>query len=183
MWEQMPFHGKRWYDGQSNVSRAVHLSRFMPEEIQMKIAEHLNDHINRFLRDRKTDKLSIGVPRILSIYNHGNRQRWYDPKPQVRRAYTMMAVMPEEVLNRFAIQMLEVGMMVARRKEQAGQINPVVLAYEVADYLKQSEVAIAQDSDSIRLVGMQHDASERPRIRKPRNLSPHRFIPPGLSNP
>lgn len=169
--------GRRWYDSVPNVAHAVHLTGQLPESIQAVIAKNLNDYIDYYRNSRRSDRnhLSVGVPKILGLYNAAYRKRWYDPNPLVRRAFTMMATVPESVLGVFAHRVVSISSFVNNKQMGEGKFNALEVAHEVDSILKNAYVSITQESDGIKLTGEGISSPPRSEAR-PESLD--RSLPP-----
>ncbi|MDX2084062.1 MAG: hypothetical protein SFZ03_01570 [Candidatus Melainabacteria bacterium] len=103
---------KRWYDHIEDLNQSLSLMKDLPVDVQLLVANHLNTVINQHLRKTRgglTDIRNIGITKILGLYNASNRRRWYDRKPAVRRALTMMVTLSEETLQEFATRLSHIG--------------------------------------------------------------------------
>lgn len=148
-------HNRRWYDNISNMTMALHVSRQLPREIQLIIAHHLNDAINDYRKMRRSDKnaISLGSQRVLGLYKASDRQRWYDPTPQIHRAFTMMPTVPELFLSEFAGRILDAGRYLDTQQQYGNYGDRYQLASTVESILTHKDLAIEESEGGIKLVG------------------------------
>lgn len=161
MAEFLPRHPmRRWYDDVPALSRAIHISRSLPEGIRAMIARHLNEYIeaHRHLSRNATYALSLGSQRVMGMYRAASRRRWYDAEPTLHRAYTMMGSMPPWFLADFAKRILEMAQFLEIQEQQQRWSFGVGDTGSIAeDILMENVVTLVEDSNSIRLAPNQFE--------------------------
>lgn len=109
---------QRWYDRMDGVTVAVERTQSLPDFLQAKVAEYLNALINTELRlknaDAKSDQKDIA--RTLGLYGSYGKKggRWYDTKPFLHRAFSLMASVPEPRLRDFSQRVIRLSNYVRR---------------------------------------------------------------------
>lgn len=148
-------HNRRWYDDVRHMTAAVHMSKYLPIEIQCLIAETLNQQIDRYRKEHRTDpnQVSLGAKHVLGLYKSGLGQRWYDANRQYQRALTMMMALPQGMLSDYALRVIDVSHYIeSQRKRQASYNQPLILdAKEIHNILKDNYVTLGQDEHSIKI--------------------------------
>ena len=110
--QDTPSHRRaRWYDQIGDMALALHLSRDLPPEIQSLIAQRLNEAIDEYRRRMRSDRnaMSLGQHRVLGLYKASQRNRWYDPHPDLYRAFNLMRTIPDGVLNELASRIVQLN--------------------------------------------------------------------------
>jgi hypothetical protein len=147
-----PNGGRRWYDNVANLGKAIQMTQDLPPQVQQMISRHLIDCIEYFRKTRRGQVNSLGASRVLGLYNAVRRDRWYDPTPMLRRAYTMMATVPDNTLSKFATQVVDVVSLVVYRREQdeefEGEFNPNTVIPEVSEILNPQSLLVAYEDNS-----------------------------------
>lgn len=89
---------KRWYDKHKETRMALGLLRALHPVIQSKLS---NDIINvasaikTVHRENETAPLSIGLERVLGLYQTNKGRRWYDKNPELSVAIKTISTLPE----------------------------------------------------------------------------------------
>lgn len=177
------WHGyhRRWYDQIGNMTMAVHLSRQLPPEIRVMIARNLNEAIDDYRRIKRKDQgeVSLGAPRVLGLYKAGFRLRWYDPIPELHRAFNLMTTVPERFLSEFAGRVLRVGQYLDQQQAYGNYGDrPLLETDTVEGILDRETIGFAERDQGIRLVaGGLHEASrlssQGPPVRRRPGFKPH----------
>lgn len=147
-------HQRRWYDEIPNLAQAIHISQALPQEVQGIIARCLNEAIEEHRKNRRADKYaySLGGSRALGLYRASYRRRWYDPNPLTHRAFNLMSSMPDAYLEALAMRILKAAQHVEKQKKaQPWYYDESVWAGEVRDILQESQLAMMQREDGMRL--------------------------------
>lgn len=147
-------HNRRWYDNISDMTMALHVSRQLPEEVQMVIAKHLNEAIDDYRKLKRNDKnaISLGGQRVLGLFKASARQRWYDPQPQLHRAFTLMTTVPDMYLTEFAGRILKAGHYLDEQQHYGNFGDRVYMADTVESILQESTISIEESQGGIKLV-------------------------------
>ena len=89
---------KRWYDEHKETRMAMGLLQALHPTIQGKLC---NDIINvasaikTVHRENDTAPLSIGLERVLGLYQTNKGRRWYDKNPDLSVAIKTISTLPE----------------------------------------------------------------------------------------
>lgn len=89
---------KRWYDRHKNTELALKLLKTLPPKLQAKLSDDIIDiagAIKTVHRENDTAPLSIGLERVLGLYQSSHRRRWYDRIPSVSTAIKTISTLPE----------------------------------------------------------------------------------------
>jgi hypothetical protein len=153
-----PIHNynRRWYDRISNMTLALLVSQKFPPEIQAIIVRNLNQVIDDCRkRQKRNDKhaVSVGQQRVMGLYKAGRRLRWYDPDPNMHRAFNFMSTVPESYLEDFAGRILKVGKYMEQQKDALrGSRDQSWLEDTVEGILRQTIVSVTESDEGFRLV-------------------------------
>lgn len=91
-------HNKRWYDKHKETGIALEILKNMHTAVQNKLC---NDIINvagaikAVHRENDTAPLSIGIERVLGLYQSNRGRRWYDKQPELSVAIKTISTLPE----------------------------------------------------------------------------------------
>lgn len=91
-------NNKRWYDKYRETSIALDLLRRMHVTIQSKLSKdiiNVASAIKTVHRENDTAPLSIGLERVLGLYQTNKNRRWYDKKPELSTAIKTISTLPE----------------------------------------------------------------------------------------
>jgi len=147
---------RRWTDQVDLLSQAVDITRYFPGPIQNTLIEVLDDTIAHYRRLRKNHQQSIGVSKILGLFQASKRARWYDAHPRLRRSFNMMALIPAEPLSHFAGQIMAIGKLLDIQQSDIFFTNDIrinsQLAQEAETLLKKTYFTFVQDPQGIRMV-------------------------------
>jgi len=91
-------NNRRWYDKHRETRVALDLLKNLHSTIQSKLS---NDIINvasaikTVHRENDTAPLSIGLERVLGLYQTNKGRRWYDKQPDLSVAIKTISTLPE----------------------------------------------------------------------------------------
>jgi hypothetical protein len=164
-------HTRRWYDNISDMTMALLVSKQLPPEIQLVIARHLNGAIDDYRRLKRSDKnaISLGQNRVMGLYKSSNRLRWYDPKPELHRAFTLMATVPDFFLIEFAQRILTAGRFIQEQQAYGNFGDRYQLADTVEGILMENTISIEESGGGIKLVSSQEFKPDQTRHIVPVN--------------
>jgi hypothetical protein len=157
MTQQYPYD-RRWYDNLPNLSRAVSVSRELPNVAREIVAKHLSQQIDHHRQQQRAmpHPVSLGGIRVLGLHKASYRRRWYDRDGGLARAYNLMSTMPDTFLDEFAARVLQVSIWMDHHQE------PVTAGWEQQQYLPAMEtvdgiltnslVAFKNEDNGLRLV-------------------------------
>ena len=89
---------KRWYDKYEETSRALGLLRDLNRDLQRKFSNDIIDvatAIKNVNKENDEAPVSIGIERVLGLYQSGMSRRWYDKMPHLRNAIRAVSTLPE----------------------------------------------------------------------------------------
>ncbi len=82
---------KRWYDKHDKISETFEIMSNLSIELQNEIAGHILEAaktLKEFHKEEPQPELSLGLNRVLGLYNYQKKRRWYDNK-----SYKLQAAM------------------------------------------------------------------------------------------
>lgn len=94
---------RRWYDSHFETQKTLKLLQNLPEEEKEALSESLVSivkQIKDFHRDDYDDSsketpLSLGLDRVIGLYQSSNGRRWYDKSKSLGFALKAMSTLPE----------------------------------------------------------------------------------------
>lgn len=94
---------RRWYDSHLETSRTLKLLEKLSEEEKEALSQSLITIVNQikdFHRDDYDDEikeppLSLGISRVIGLYQSSNGRRWYDKDDNFGFAMKAMSTLPE----------------------------------------------------------------------------------------
>ena len=94
---------RRWYDSHLETSRTLKLLEKLSEEEKEALSQSLITIVNQikdFHRDDYDDEtkeppLSLGISRVIGLYQSSNARRWYDKADNFGFAMKAMSTLPE----------------------------------------------------------------------------------------
>ena len=98
---------RRWYDSHLETSRTLKLLEKLSEEEKEALSQSLITIVNQikdFHRDDYDDEtkeppLSLGISRVIGLYQSSNGRRWYDKADNCGFAMKAMSTLPEADFN------------------------------------------------------------------------------------
>ncbi len=142
---------RRWYDSIPNLPQAIDGVEKLPPYIEQTVIQSLNDYIDHYRRYQKTHQVSVGVTKIMGLYNASRRSRWYDQKPKTRRAFNMMATIPPKILAIFSLQVLGISDVVIFRVNGSEPVTRQDLTNEVSTILRETYATLTEDSRGLKI--------------------------------
>lgn len=91
-------NNKRWYDKFNETQRALKLLKALDTDAQRKISKDLIDvasAIKNVNKENAESPLSLGVSRVLGLYQSGQNRRWYDHNYNLSIAMKTVSTLPE----------------------------------------------------------------------------------------
>lgn len=89
---------KRWYDKFIETERALELLQKLSPEAQKKIAKDMLDvasAIKNVNKENSESPLSLGLRRVLGLYQSSQNRRWYDKNKNLSIAMKTVSTLPE----------------------------------------------------------------------------------------
>lgn len=89
---------KRWYDKYNETQKALELLKTLNKDLQKKLSKDMMNvasAIKNVNKDNEEAPLSIGIQRVLGLYQSGQSRRWYDKAPYISSALKAVSTLPE----------------------------------------------------------------------------------------
>ena len=89
---------KRWYDEHKETRMAMGLLQALHPTIQSKLCDdiiNVASAIKTVHRENDSAPLSIGLERVLGLYQTNKGRRWYDKNPDLSVAIKTISTLPE----------------------------------------------------------------------------------------
>jgi hypothetical protein len=90
---------KRWYDNHKETLNTLYLLKNLDQKSKEKLSENIIDIANQIKSIRREEKeppLSIGLKRVLGLYQSSNSRRWYDRQTDLNSAIQAISTLPKE---------------------------------------------------------------------------------------
>ncbi len=91
-------YNKRWYDRHKETRDALELLKNLHKTIQSKLSDdiiNVASAIKTVHRENDTAPLSIGLERVLGLYQSNKGRRWYDKNPDLSVAIKTISTLPQ----------------------------------------------------------------------------------------
>lgn len=90
---------KRWYDNHQETLDTLAILKKLDREARKKLSNDIVDVANQIKsihREQDEPPLSIGLERVLGLYQSSNCRRWYDRQKDLSNAMKNISTLPEE---------------------------------------------------------------------------------------
>lgn len=90
---------QRWYDNHNETLDTLAILKKLDREARAKLVDDVVDIANQIKsihREEDEPPLSIGLERVLGLYQSSNSRRWYDKNRDLNRAMRTISTLPEE---------------------------------------------------------------------------------------
>lgn len=90
---------KRWYDNHRETLETLEILKKLDRESRARLSNDVIDIANQIKsihREEDEPPLSIGVERVLGLYQSSNSRRWYDRQRDLSNAMKTISTLPEE---------------------------------------------------------------------------------------
>lgn len=90
---------KRWYDNHKDTLNTLEIFKKLDKESREKLSDDIIDIANQIKamhREEDEPPLSIGIERVLGLYQSSNSRRWYDKHEELNSAMQTISTLPEE---------------------------------------------------------------------------------------
>lgn len=90
---------QRWYDNHNETLDTLAILKKLDRESRAKLVNDVVDIANQIKsihREEDEPPLSIGLERVLGLYQSSNSRRWYDKNRDLNRAMRTISTLPEE---------------------------------------------------------------------------------------
>ncbi len=89
----------RWYDNHQETLDTLEILKKLDRESKKKLSNDIVDIANQIKsmhREEDEPPLSIGIERVLGLYQSSNSRRWYDRQRELSNAIKTISTLPEE---------------------------------------------------------------------------------------
>jgi len=90
---------KRWYDDHQETLDTLELLKSLDRESRKRLSNDVVDIANQIKtihREEDEPNLSIGLDRVLGLYQSTNSRRWYDKQHDLDAAMKTISTLPED---------------------------------------------------------------------------------------
>lgn len=90
---------KRWYDNHQETLEALEIFKTLDRESRKRLSNDIIDIANQIKsihREEEEPALSIGLERVLGLYQSSNSRRWYDKQRDLNTAIKTISTLPKE---------------------------------------------------------------------------------------
>lgn len=90
---------KRWYDRHQETLNTLNLLKRLDRTSRNRLSDDIIDIANQIKtihREEEEPSLSIGLDRVLGLYQSSNSRRWYDKHKDLDRAIKTISTLPED---------------------------------------------------------------------------------------
>lgn len=97
--EQKNFVPKRWYDSKPYAGYVLDVLEQMPIRLHYDVAREVIKVIEVIKvnnREREEVPLSLGIERVLGLYQEQHKRRWYDNNLPISRVFKTASCLPDE---------------------------------------------------------------------------------------
>lgn len=89
----------RWYDKHPETLETLDIFRNLDRESRQRLASDIIDIANQIKemhREEEEPELSIGIERVLGLYQSSYQRRWYDKQRDLNQAFRVISTLPSE---------------------------------------------------------------------------------------
>lgn len=90
---------KRWYDNHDDTLEALEILRKLDRKSREKLSNDVIDiakQIKSIHNEEEEPPLSIGLERVLGLYQSSNVRRWYDKQRDINMVMRAISTLPKE---------------------------------------------------------------------------------------
>lgn len=90
---------KRWYDNHPETLDTLDILKRLDREAKNQLSKDIIEIANQIKTIHKEEDeppLSIGIERVLGLYQSSNSRRWYDRQKELNLAMKTISTLPEE---------------------------------------------------------------------------------------
>lgn len=90
---------KRWYDSHSETLETLDILKKLDRESRRRLSHDVIDvakQIKAIHREEEEPTLSIGLERVLGLYQSSNGRRWYDKQRDLSTVMRIISSLPED---------------------------------------------------------------------------------------
>jgi len=89
----------RWYDKHQETIETLEIFKTLDRESRKRLSNDIIDIANQIKsihREEEEPPLSIGIERVLGLYQSSNSRRWYDRQKDLGTAIRTISTLPQE---------------------------------------------------------------------------------------
>lgn len=89
----------RWYDNHPETLDTLEILKKLDRDSKRRLSEDIIDIANQIKsmhREEEEPPLSIGIERVLGLYQSSNSRRWYDKQKDLSNAIRTISTLPED---------------------------------------------------------------------------------------
>jgi hypothetical protein len=93
------FMNKRWYDNHSETLETLEVLKTLDRASRARLSNDIIEIANQIKtmhREEEEPLLSIGLERVLGLYQSSNSRRWYDKNRDLSNAIRTISTLPKE---------------------------------------------------------------------------------------
>lgn len=90
---------RRWYDKYPEAINTFELLKKMNDKTKVQISTdiiNVSNQIKALRKEEAEQELSIGLDRVLGLYQSSQSRRWYDKEDDIGNAIKSMSTLPKE---------------------------------------------------------------------------------------
>ncbi len=94
---------RRWYDEHEETPKTIELLKKLDNRTMKLLSKDLSTIVKQIKELREESKkededeeISLGIQRVLGLYQSENARRWYDKKPEINYAMRSMSTLQKE---------------------------------------------------------------------------------------
>lgn len=90
---------RRWYDNHKETLNTFEILKKLDRDSRARLSDDIVDIANQIKsihREEDEPNLSIGLERVLGLYQSVNSRRWYDRQKDLGNAIKTISTLPEE---------------------------------------------------------------------------------------
>ena len=90
---------KRWYDNHEDTLNTLEILKKLDRESRRRLSNDIIEIANQIKsmhREEEEPPLSIGLERVLGLYQSSNSRRWYDKQRDLDNALKTISTLPKE---------------------------------------------------------------------------------------
>lgn len=89
----------RWYDNHDETLETLDILKTLDRESRARLSSDIIDIANQIKsmhREEEEPPLSIGIERVMGLFQSSNSRRWYDKQRDLNSAMRTISVLPQD---------------------------------------------------------------------------------------